>query len=722
MLKTIFTFLFTILLTYNSIAQNNTTVHVVSKEDASAIPGASVYLENTTIGAMTNLEGLAHLKNIPTGTHILTVSFVGYTTAHQTLTFPLENTVLQIALEHDEEELEEITIVSTRSKRNIAAIPTRIEVVSAEELGEKAMMNSTNIAMVLRESTGIQMQQTSANSANQSIRIQGLDGRFTQLLKDGFPLFGGFSSGLSIMQIPPLDLKQVEIIKGSTSTLYGGGAIAGLVNLISKQPTDTREMSLMFDQTSRNNSALNLFYSENYGKWGVTLYTAGSLQKASDVNGDHFSDLPTVKSMAVNPSIFYNPSSTSSWRFSINASKENRIGGDMSALNDRTNSAHPFFEENNSSRAAFQVSYNNILSETSSIGFKHSTSYFKRILKQPAYLFKGDQFATFTEFTYSRRKETSDWVLGTAFTTERFKEAPVTTFDRSSQAYTFGAFAQNSWVFHEKMTLENGLRLDYNNQYGMFALPKVSLLVKFNDQISSRIGGGFGYKSPSAFTEEAEQLAYQYIMPIVPTEFQPETSKGVNADFNYRTRILNKQVSVSFNQLFFYTQVKNSLVLENTTGEATGAYEFVNSNSLLKTSGLETNLKLKYKHFVLFANYALNNVTLGASQKALTPKHSIGSVFMYEEHNKWRIGYEAYYKSSQWKRNGTATPHYWTMGFMAMRTFGGFSIYANFENFTDVKQANYQSMVTGAHETPSFVDLWAPTDGFVFNGGILIKL
>jgi len=721
MLKYISTLLFASLLTVSITAQNNLTVHVVSKEDASPIPGASVYLENTTIGTMANLKGVASLKNIPTGKYTLSVSFVGYATVHQTVTFPLQNTLLRVALAHDEEELEEITIVSTRSKRSIAAIPTRIEVVSAEELGEKAMMNSTNIAMLLRESTGIQMQQTSANSANQSIRIQGLDGRFTQLLKDGFPLFGGFSSGLSIMQIPPLDLKQVEIIKGSTSTLYGGGAIAGLVNLISKQPTDTREMSLMFDQTSRNNSALNLFYSESYGKWGVTFYTAGSLQKASDVNGDHFSDLPTVKSVAVNPSIFYNPSSTASWRFSINASKENRIGGDMSALNDRTNSAHPFFEENNSSRAAFQVSFNNILSETSSIGLKHSTSYFKRTLEQPANIFKGKQFATFTEFTYSRRQTTSDWVLGTAFTTEQFKENPVTTFDRSSQAYTFGVFAQNSWVFHEKMTLENGLRLDYNEHYGMFALPKVSLLIKFNEQLSSRIGGGFGYKSPSIFTEEAEQLAYQYISPIVPTQFQPETSRGVNADFNYKTRIFNKQVSVSFNHLFFYTEVKNSLVLEENTG-VLGNYEFVNSSSVLQTKGLETNLKLKYKHFVLFANYALNNVTLGATQKPLTPKHSIGSVFMYEEHNKWRIGYEAYYKSSQWKRNGAATPHYWTMGFMAMRTFGKFSVYANFENFTDVKQANYQSMVVGAHETPSFVDLWAPTDGFIFNGGILIKL
>jgi iron complex outermembrane receptor protein len=88
-------------------------------------------------------------------------------------------------------------------------------------------MKPGDIRMMLNESTGIQTQQTSATSYNYSIRIQGLDGRYTQLLKDGFPLYAGFSGGLSLMQVTPLDLKQVEVIKGSSSTLYGGGAIAG---------------------------------------------------------------------------------------------------------------------------------------------------------------------------------------------------------------------------------------------------------------------------------------------------------------------------------------------------------------------------------------------------------------------------------------------------------------------------------------------------------------
>ena len=167
------------------------------------------------------------------------------------LNFPQDNNrFIEIELEEGGEELEEVIISTTRSTRTIIDVPTRIEVITGEELGEKATMNSSNIGMLLKETTGVQIQQTSLSSGNMSIRIQGLDGRYTQILKDGFPLYGGFAAGLSIMQIPPLDLKQVELIKGSNSTLYGGGAIAGLVNLVSIVPEDTPELNIMLNQTS----------------------------------------------------------------------------------------------------------------------------------------------------------------------------------------------------------------------------------------------------------------------------------------------------------------------------------------------------------------------------------------------------------------------------------------------------------------------------------------
>ena len=131
-------------------------------------------------------------------------------------------------------ELEEIIVTATRNRRSFGQQPTLVEVLDQEELNEKANMKPGDIRMLLNETTGIHIQQTSATSFNSSVRIQGLSGKYTQLLRDGMPMYGGLSSGLSLLQISPLDLQQVEVIKGANSTLYGGGAIAGLINLVTK--------------------------------------------------------------------------------------------------------------------------------------------------------------------------------------------------------------------------------------------------------------------------------------------------------------------------------------------------------------------------------------------------------------------------------------------------------------------------------------------------------
>lgn len=701
------------------LAQSSITIKVVSKENKEAIMGASVYVKNTIKGATTDNNGFAEITGIQDGRQTIVTSFVGFVTIEKTLLFPAAIKNIIIELQEDEEMLDVVEISSTRSKRTIAEIPTRVEVIGAEELGEKAVMNSANISMLLRESTGIQMQQTSANSASQSIRIQGLDGRFTQLLKDGFPLFGGFSSGLSIMQIPPLDLKQVEIIKGSSSTLYGGGAIAGLINLISKAPKKEKEFKMMLDITSRKGNTLNAYYSERFGKFGMVLFATGNIQKPTDVNNDHFTDIPKVRSVSFNPSFYYYPTEKKHWRLSFSGSLENRTGGDTDAVSEKIMiEKHPFLEENKSERLAMKLSYSNEISELKSFNFKNSISYFKRDLQLLDYQFVGNQISTFTEATFNTYSDHSDWVFGTNLIMENFKEDTRLQLDRSSKQITFGGFTQNNWSVRENVAIETGVRADYNQNYGLFILPRVSLFFQLNEATSTRIGTGFGYKIPSIFTEDVELRSYKNVLNIDPNNFKAETSVGFNADVNYKTTLFDNAISVSFNQLFFYTILRNSLVLEQQNTD----YVFLNASNPLNSYGFETNLRFKYKDFVLFTNYAFNNVKLNNQQKILTPKHNLGGVLMYEVHDKWRIGYEAYYKSSQLRSNLTKTPGFWTMGLMAMRTFKKISIYANFENFTDTKQSNYQSMITLPHTNPTFTDIWAPTDGFVFNTGILFKI
>jgi len=703
-----------------SFAQtSDISISVSDAETNEPLLGATVYFEELEKGAVTDFDGIARFTEIPDGNHIIKISYVGFKTIETTIEVGTKKT-FTFKLESGGNELDEVVIQSSRSTRTVRKIPTRIEFIGAEELGEKAVMNPTNISMVLRESTGIQMQQTSLSSGNTNIRIQGLDGRYTQLLRDGFPLFGGFSSGLSILQIPPLDLQQFEIIKGSASTLYGGGAIAGLINMVSKTPDEEPALDIMLTQTQALGSTANVFYSKRNEKFGISLYGSGHYQKAYDPEDDGFSNLPKTKSISFNPKFFYYPSDKTTFWFGLNGTYDDRIGGDITKIESGENGIHQYTEENVSKRLSSQAVYKTQIDSISSLNIKNSVSFFDRNLTIPDFSFDGKQTNTFTEITYQRETSKADWVFGANLYTSNFDENDNATLQRDQKDVTFGMFANNIYDLSDNLILETGLRADYNTDFGFFPLPKISLLYKNDSGFSSRIGGGLGYKIPDIFTEEAEFINFENVLGIDKSSLKAERSYGVNLDFNYQTRLF-ETIGFSINQLFYVTAINNGLLLNSTNN---GLFAFENATDEIISKGAETNIKFTYKDFRWFLNYALIDTKLnylaGNPQKPLTAKHNTGSVLMYES-EKWRIGYETFYTGKQFLSNGTETTDFVTMGFVAMRNFKWGTTFVNFENFTDRRQSRFSPLVLPPHDNPVFPEIYAPTDGFIFSVGVIIK-
>lgn len=622
------------------------------------------------------------------------------------------------------QEMEEVVISSTRSSRTIRDIPTRVEFIAGEELDEKANMKPGDIRMVLSESTGIQVQTTSATSANASIRIQGLDGRYTQILKDGFPLYSGASSGLGLLQIPPLDLKQVEVIKGAASTLYGGGAIAGLVNLISKTPKDEQELKFHLNGTSAGGFDANGFYSKKFDKTGVTIFAAHNRNAAYDPAGIDFSAIPKFERFNFNPRFFVYPNENTTISLGVNTAFEKRIGGDMHFIKNKNETGHSYFEKNKTERISTQFLFDHIFGEHEHFIVKNSVSYFNRKLTTPGYAFDGTQYSTFTEASYANHGDKLEWIAGANLWTDQFKEkAFVAGPKRDYNLNTLGAFAQNTWKAAEWMHVETGLRADYVVDYGLAFLPRISALLKFSPAFTSRIGGGLGYKAPTIFTEESERIQYQGVLGIDKDKNRLEHSYGGNWDVNYQTMLFNDRLSLSINQLFFYTYITKPLILKP-TGNAN--YRFENISGHIDTRGTETNLKLGYSDFKLFLGYTYTDARIREhgrhQQNFLTPKHRINSVLFYEVEEKWKAGLEAYYFSEQQLSDGKTGQEYVILGFMVERLWERFSIYINFENFLDARQTRFDNIYTGSIATPTFRDIYAPLDGFVFNGGIKINL
>jgi iron complex outermembrane receptor protein len=720
-------FIFSLLFNILAFGQNSFTTVIKDSLANELLSGATAKIKGTNNGAIADRDGKVIVTNIPNGKQTLVFSYMGYEKLELELTFPLENAIPFVFMESANKEMDQVVVVGTRNNRSISKTPTRVEVLT-EEIDEAATMDPSKVAHLLTHSTGIQVQQTSATSNTANVRIQGLDGRYTQILKDGFPLYGGFSGSLSIMQIPPLDLRQIEYIKGGASTLYGGGAISGLINIISKEPTSD-ETILHLNGSHIGALDVNMFASRKYEKIGFTLLAQRNGHKVFDADNDGFSDMPELTKYNFNPKIVFYISDKNQLSLGGTFTSEIRQGGDLKLLNDEEATATNFYKEKNEvSRMTTQTKFDHKLSENQTVTIRNSFNFFDRsLLIRPTFLqgdyrFAGGQVSSFSEISYSSKKNKNVFISGLNFYTDNFKETPLQSIVlRNEEFQTVGAFANYVFDIGQKISIESGLRGDYVFNQKLHILPRVSALFKWTNKLTTRIGGGLGYRNASIFNQEAELLGYQNVLPINRNTTEAEQSYGGNADIGYKFNI-TENIWVNINQMFFYTYLKSPLVLL-----ANGSnFEFVNANGYTSSFGGETFFKLGFYDFVFFAGYTYTNASnhFNGTQSllTLTPRHSLKGDLLYALPKKWRIGVDYELKSSQTLTNGYVTPTFWTYGAVVERYYMNFTFFGNVENIFNYRQTKIASLISGPNNTPQFTEVWAPLDGIVLNFGLKIKL
>lgn len=725
MRKIIFSLMAAAMWAHSAYSQN--TLKATVKEEGSGEPliGVTAKVKGMDITSVSDANGNITVSNIPDGRYTIMFSYIGYEDKISTFSFPLASDgVVTIEMEEEETNIGEVVVQTTRGTRTIMNIPTRVEFISGEELDEKASMKPGDIRMLLSESTGIATQQTSAISGNATIRIQGLDGRYTQILKDGFPTFSGAASGLGLLQTPPLDLKQVEIIKGSSSTLYGGGAIAGLVNLISKTPEEKRELNFLLNGTSGKGLDASAFYSQRFGKVGTTALFSYNRNWGYDPSDTGFTAIPEFDRFTFNPRLFLYLSDKTEMNITLNTIFEKRLGGDIEYVKGHGDETHAYFEKNETQRHSLQASLAHTFNEHTRMAAKASTTYYDRAIKVPGYSFDGDQWASFAELSMTHTRESTEWVAGLNLWTDDFNESNAGVVGKRDYTQTAaGAFVQNTWTAAKWLDVETGLRADHVFDYGWAVLPRLSALFKIAPGLSSRLGGGMGYKAPTIFTEDTERIQYKDIMPISKSLNKLERSYGANWDINYSTSLFNDCISLSVNQLFFYTRINSPLLMA--VGED-GFYRMANIDGHIDTKGIETNLKLGYDDLHLYLGYTYTDVRTSDGHEKyenfLTSKHRLNAILMYEVEDSWRVGLESYYYSKQKLSDGKEGKPYTMFGLMVEKIWEHFSVFANFENFTDRRQTRFDTINNGTVTNPEFRDIYAPLEGFVFNAGIKIRL
>lgn len=704
-------------------AQDGNTVklQIKNKDTKQAVAEATITVKDTEISFTADKVGKVEARNLPTGEQTLEVSALGYETTELKLTFPLTDQTERVVFLEINNKVGEVTITSTRTGREIENEPTRVEAIDEEEIDEKINMRPANVSMVLHESTGIQVQQTSATSNSQSVRIQGLDGRYTQILKDGFPAFGGFSGSLSLLEIPPLDLRQVEIIKGPSATLFGGDAIAGVVNFVSKDPSEVAVTTLILNQTSALGTDFSIFNSRKFKRFGYTLLGSANYQKEYDVDDDEFTELPNTKSFAFNPKLLFYISDKTTLTATTSISHQDRKGGDVLALRGQPNPLHTYFEQNKSTRSVSTFSLNHEFADGGRLFAKQSFAFFKRDLTTPNYGFSGDQFNSFTDVSYARVVGKHAIVAGVSAIYDRFREDVAANIVPRNETRAYGGvFVQDTVDLTNKFSLEAGFRLDHAKDYGTFALPRVSVLYRFSDNLTTRVGFGLGYKTPTMFTEDAETLLFRNVAGV-GNNLKAERSKGGTVDVNYRGTV-GEKFTYSLNQMFFYTTITDPIVLRPT---AFLGFRFRNETSPIISKGFETNARFGYGVAKLFFGYTVTDAKAGylAGDRRLTllPRQKVNSSLVFEKHESYKFGAEFYFAGRQTLDDRSLTRSTGEFGLFAEKTFAKYSLFINGENLTDVRQGRYGLVVIPPHTNPTFAEIYTHLEGRVFNGGIKVR-
>ena len=606
---------------------------------------------------------------------------------------------------------DEVTVVaSTRTGRRVEDEPIRVEVVPQEEIDEKVFMTPGDVSMMLTETNGLRVQVTSPSLGAAGIRVQGLRGRYTQVLSDGLPLYGPAGT-IGILQIPPMDLGQVEVIKGVASALYGGSALGGVVNLISRQPQrDRPEREVLINRTSRGGTdGVVWLSSRGEGNWGYTFLGGGHFQSRNDIDADGWTDLPGYERATARPRVMWEDGSGRSVFFTVGGMAETREGGTMPG---RVAPDGQPFPENLTTRrfdtgvvARLPMGSTRFLTlRSSGLGQWHDHTF------GPTH--EHDFHHTwFGEGAMTGQSGKHTWVVGAALQRDKYAARDLPVFDYNHVVP--GVFAQDDFPVTSWLAVSASARGDFHNVYGNFFSPRVSALLRSSSGWTARLSTGTGFVAPTPFIEETEAAGLSQLQPL--GDLDPEHGRSASFDLGWKNSVLE------LNATLFQSRIDSALYLQGNAIE--------NAPGPVRTQGSELIGRYHVEEFDLIATYMYvwsteaNPDEPGRREVPLNPRHTAGIDGLWSIKERLRLGIEFFYTGRQqidespYRRDSVP---YLMWGAVAEWRAGRARLFANVENLSNIRQTSYDPLVRPTRGPLGVwtVDVWGPLEGRIVNGGI----
>ena len=559
----------------NPIKEGNMIAgHVIVKGTEESIPFATIMILGTNRGAVSNEEGQFEFRKLAAGKYTLRVQVMGYKTQEKTITVSAEATsVVHFQMEEESFMTDEVVVSANRNEVSRKAAPVVVNVMSAKLF---ETVNSTDLAKSLNFQSGLRVENNCQNCGFPQVRINGLEGPYSQILINSRPIISALSGVYGLEQIPVNMIERVEVVRGGGSALFGANAVGGTINIITKDPINNSfqvasTMSNMNGKSWEQYMGGNVSLVAKDNSYGIALYETYRNRNPYDADGDGFSELGKLNMNTFGMRAYYRPNYFSRINVEYHTTNEFRRGGNKFNLQPH---------ESDITEQTKHIINSGGLSYDRYWGEKHKMSVYGSIQHTDRNSYYGAQ----QDMNAYGKTNDLTWVVGGMYVgnMDRCLFAPATFTggveyqnnslhdvmtgyhrDMQQDVRIAGGFVQNEWRLN-RWTMLVGARLDKHNliDHPIFS-PRVNFLYKPSDNLQARLTYSTGFRAPQAYDEDLHVTAVggEVVQIRLAEGLREERSNSFSGSVDWSFPMGHWQSNILLEG--FYTDLHHVFVLED---------------------------------------------------------------------------------------------------------------------------------------------------------------
>ena len=620
-----------ILSTKNFYSQN---ISGKVEADIPSIQEITVRLLNTNFRTQTDSLGFYTLENIPSGSYKIAVTSTGFKTITQRISLlENENLSLDFELKEDQNELNEVVVSGTLKpvKRLESAVP--VEVYSPVFFKKNP---TPSIYDALQNINGVRPQLNCGVCNTGDIHINGLEGPYTLVMIDGMPIVSSLSTVYGLSGIPNSLVERIEIVKGPASSLYGSEAVGGLINIITKNPTNAPTFSADYFTTSYFESNLDLGMKFNVGKKATSLIGINyfNYDQVIDKDKDNFTDVTLSERISVFNKWSFKRNHNRLFTIAARGMYEDRWGGDIRWEKKYRGGDEIYGESIYTKRAELIGSYQLPFEEKLMLSFSGNVHYQDSRYGTTSYI--ANQKIGFLQLTWDKKIGRNDLLAGIASRYTYYDDNTPATKDPEN-TWLPGIFVQDEITFSPKSQVLLGMRYDYNSIHGSIFTPRFAYRFKANENTIFRLNAGTGFRVVNLFTEDHAALTGSRDV-IIKNDLKPE--KSVNVNLNYIQKInFGNGTFMGIETTAFYTRFSNKIISDYESDPNQIIYDNIDGYAI--SQGISTNVDLNFPSglkFIVGATVLDNkNVENGISERPYLTENFTGTWSVSYKIQPWNL-------------------------------------------------------------------------------------